>query len=85
MTKGVSFQTASSKLIARQNAAAMRGEIFQQPKFANRGENVAPADLHGHGVDIDLKICRLGSNRPRWESCPKPRSTCGCGRPAPGG
>ena len=64
--KGSLLPDGIEQLIAREDTAAVGGEIFEQAEFANRGKNVAAADLYGHGGDIDLQIAEvedLGSIR----------------------
>jgi len=37
------------KLVARQDAAAVRGELFEQTELTDSSEDVAAIDLHCHG------------------------------------
>ncbi len=54
--EGSLFPDRIKKLIAGEDAAAMRGQVFQQAKFAHCGQNVASVDLHGHRGDVDFQI-----------------------------
>src|SRR5215471_17979382 len=44
------------QLIACQYPTAMCGQIFEQAKFADGGENVSSPHLHSHRRNINLKI-----------------------------
>ena len=39
--EGSFFPHRVEQLVARQDAAAMGGQIFQQPEFTHRGEDIA--------------------------------------------
>ncbi len=65
VTDGVYFPHGVRQLVARQDAAAMRRQIFQQAEFTYGSEDIAALNLNGHGSNIDLQVAQpqdLGGN-----------------------
>src|SRR5579859_2023992 len=54
--KGSFLPDGVEKLIPRENTAAVCGEVFEQAKLSNGSQNVAAANLDGHGRGIDFQF-----------------------------
>src|SRR5258708_9957944 len=54
------------QLIAREYAAAMGCQVFEQAEFPYGGENIAPLHVDGHGRAVDFEITQAQDFARRW-------------------